>query len=360
MKANSNMTHTADPVVVFDGHNDTLLRLELASARSKAPSFFDGEGSGHIDFKKARKGHLSGGLFAMFTPSRVQDNDVPAFNGVDPRRFQSVDQPTALDFTMRLFARAKRLARESEDAIRVCLTAHDIEEALRHDKMAMVHHIEGAEAIDLKFDALETFYAAGLRSLGPVWSRPNAFGNGAPMKLVREPEPGGSLTDAGVELVKACNDLKIMIDLSHLTIAGFWDVAHHSDSPLVASHSNAWRLSPSARNLTDEQLHAIRERNGFVGVNFNVGFLRNDCRSDRNTAMSHLVRQFDYLVEQMGEDCVGIGSDFDGAITPNCMANAGYMQDLVQAFRHHGFGESLIGKICHKNWIRVLRQTWGE
>lgn len=354
------MKHEQEPVAIFDGHNDTLLRLEIGAARNRSPSFFDDGGSGQIDMPKARRGNFRGGLFAMFTPSRIQDNDIPVFSGPDPARFRSIDQPPALEFTMRLFARARRLVRQSAGEIRVCLTADDIESAISDGKIAMVHHVEGAEAIDLKFDALEVLHAAGLRSLGPVWSRPNAFGSGAPMGPVREPEDGSGLTDAGIKLIKTCNAMKIMVDLSHLTIAGFDDVAKHSDSPLVASHSNAWRLSPSARNLTDRQLHAIRERNGFVGVNFNVGFLRSDCRPDRNTSMATVMRHFDYLVEQVGEDCVGFGSDFDGAITPNCIAHAGYLQDLVKAMRQHNFGEELIAKICHKNWIRVLRATWGD
>src|SRR5919202_1128991 len=127
-----------------------------------------------------------------------------------------------------------------------------------------------------ELDALEVFYQAGLRSLGPVWSRPTAFGHGVPFAFPRSPDTGAGLTDAGKELVRACNRLGIMIDLSHLNEQGFWDVAGLSDAPLVATHSNAHALCPSTRNLTDEQLGAIAGSGGLVGVNFAVSFLRED------------------------------------------------------------------------------------
>ena len=124
--------------------------------------------------------------------------------------------------------------------------------------LAAVLHIEGAEAIDPELDALEVLHAAGLRSLGPVWSRPNLFGHGVPFRFPSSPDTGPGLTDAGKALVRACNELRLMLDLSHLNEAGFWDVAALSQAPLVASHSNAHALCPCSRNLTDKQLDAIR------------------------------------------------------------------------------------------------------
>ena len=122
--------------------------------------------------------------------------------------------------------------------------------------------MEGCEAIDADLAALETFYAAGLRSLGPVWSRNNIFGHGVPFAYPMDPDTGPGLTEAGKRLVKACNRLGIMIDLSHITEKGFWDVAKLSDQPLVASHSNVHAITPVARNLTDRQLDAMRESQG--------------------------------------------------------------------------------------------------
>jgi len=132
--------------------------------------------------------------------------------------------------------------------------------------LAPVLHIEGAEAIDPNFEFLDVLYEAGLRSLGPVWSRPNAFGHGVPFRCPSSPDTGPGLTDLGKELIGACNRLGILIDLSHLNERGFWDVAAISNAPLVATHSNAHALSPHSRNLIDSQLAAIRETGGIVGV----------------------------------------------------------------------------------------------
>src|SRR5439155_17471941 len=149
--------------------------------------------------------------------------------------------------------------------------------------LAAIMHIEGAEAIDPDLDSLEVFYQAGLRSLGPVWSRPNAFGEGVPFRFPGSPDTGPGLTPKGRELVRACNRLGILIDLSHLNEQGFWDVARLSAAPLVATHSCAHALCASSRNLTDKQLDAIKESDGMVGLNFAVCFLREDGANDADT-----------------------------------------------------------------------------
>jgi membrane dipeptidase len=221
-------------------------------------------------------------------------------------------------------------------------------------------HVEGAEAIDPEFYALESFHATGLRSLGFVWSRPNIFGEGVPFRFPHSPDTGPGLTDAGRELVRACNQLRIMIDLSHLNEKGFWDVATISDKPLVASHSNAHAVAPATRNLTDRQLDAIRDSDGMVGVNFAVYFLRPDGAGEADTPLEVVVRQFDYLVERVGIDRVGFGSDFDGALIPSGIGDASGLPRLVEALRAAGYDEPSLRKLTHENWIRVLRATWSE
>jgi membrane dipeptidase len=220
-------------------------------------------------------------------------------------------------------------------------------------------HVEGAEAIDREFYALEAFYHTGLRSLGPVWSRPNAYGHGVPFKYPHSPDTGPGLSDAGRDLIRACNRLKIMIDLSHLNERGFWDVAQISDAPLVATHSNAHAIAPATRNLTDRQLDAIRDSDGMVGVNFAVYFLRDDGTHDSNTPLDAIVRHVSYLAERVGIERVGFGSDFDGAAVPQELGDVTGLPRLVDALRHVGFDEPAIRKVTHENWIRVLRKTWG-
>jgi membrane dipeptidase len=225
---------------------------------------------------------------------------------------------------------------------------------------AAVLHIEGCEPIDADLAALETFHAAGVRSLGPVWSRPNIFGHGVPFAYPMGPDTGPGLTDAGFELVRACNRLGILVDLAHLTERGFWDVARTTDQPLLASHSNAYALSPVARNLTDRQLDAIAESCGLVGLNFATTMLRPDGREDARTPVSALAQHVRYLVDRIGVECVAIGSDFDGATIPDGIRDASGLQALVITLAASGFSADDLARICRENWLRVLGRAWHE
>jgi membrane dipeptidase len=343
----------SDPVPVFDGHNDTLLRLELA-ARSGTPCDFAGGAEGlHIDLPRARQGGFAGGLFAMFTPSRVMRAQ-EQFDAADPANFAPVPQEAALSFTLSLFARLRRLARDLPDDLAICPDAGSARAAMQSGRVAMVPHVEGAECIDTDLNALELLHAAGLRSLGLVWSRPNAFGDGAPMEAQETVEPGAGLTDSGRALVRECERLGIMVDLSHLTEAGFWDVAKIATKPLVATHSNAHALCPSARNLTDRQLAAIAESGGVVGLNFHAGFLRPDCRDDPDTPLIVMLQHLDHLLEVLGENGVALGSDYDGCKVPAEIADVAGLPNLVAAMRQAGYGEPLIRRICRDNWLDAL------
>jgi membrane dipeptidase len=218
--------------------------------------------------------------------------------------------------------------------------------------------MEGAEAIAPDLSNLEHWYARGLRSIGPVWSRANAFASGVPFRFPSTPDIGPGLTDAGRALVSACNRLGILVDLSHLNEAGFWDVAALSSAPLVATHSNAHALCPASRNLTDAQLDAIRDSGGLVGVNFAVTFLREDGIQVPDTPLSEIVRHVLYLAERMGIDHVALGSDFDGAVVPLELGGAAGLPKLVDALRAAGFDDAAVAKITHENWLRILRATW--
>jgi membrane dipeptidase len=207
---------------------------------------------------------------------------------------------------------------------------------------------------------LEETYERGLRSLGLVWSRPNAYAHGVPFKFPSSPDTGPGLTEAGKSLVRECNRLGVLVDLSHLNERGFWDVARTTEAPLVATHSNAHALCPASRNLTDEQLDAIRDSDGMVGVNFAVAFLREDGGESEDTPLETVIRHVDYLVERVGIDRVGFGSDFDGAKVPKDIGDVSGLPNLLTALHDAGYNEVELRKLAHENWIRVLRATWGE
>lgn len=344
--------------LVFDGHNDTLLSLEMRAGTEKARDFFEEASYDHIDLPRARKGGFGGGLFAMFTPSRIskhEDEEGKDFSA--PENFMQIEQPTALNFTMRLVERAYDIEARSGGAVRICRSTQDIRSAMDDSALAMMLHVEGAECIDKDFEALEILYKHGLRSIGPVWSRETIFGYGVPMEFERTPDIGPGLTDTGKELVRQCNQRGIQLDVSHLNEKGFWDLAAITDKPIVASHSNVHKLCPMTRNLTDKQLDAIGESNGLVGINFAVFFLRPDGKMDPDMPLDVILRHADYLINKLGEDGVALGSDYDGCLVANHIKDVTGLPNLIEAFRKADFGEELIAKIAHKNWLGVLERA---
>lgn len=345
--------------LIFDGHNDVLLKLYRAGGVPAAAGFMTGL-DGALDGPAAKEGGFGGGFFAVYVPSPV-DLDAKMEEMTKPEYQLSLPDPIAWRDAIPVVMSQVAVLFELErlGGVKICRSVADIRAALASGIMAAIFHIEGAEGIDADLNTLEVLYQAGLRSLGPVWSRPTIFGEGVPFRFPSSPDTGAGLTDAGVRLVKRCNQLRIMLDLSHITEAGFWDVARHSDAPLVATHSNAHAISAQSRNLTDKQLHAIRERDGMVGLNFAVAFLRSDGRMLADVPMSQMLRHLDHLIEHLGEDRVGLGSDYDGAVVPEEVTRVSGLPALRAAMEQHGYGTALIAKLCHGNWLRVLEKTWG-
>jgi membrane dipeptidase len=340
------------PLPVFDGHNDVLLRLRRSGAANPARSFLEGESTGHIDLPRARAGGLAGGLCAIYVPSPSMEKDA---NG----DFQTPAQPQALNETMAMTRILFDIEAKSAGALKVCRTASEIRQSIDAGTFAAVLHIEGAEAIAGDLDALYVLHQAGLRTLGPVWSRPNIFAYGVPFRFQSSPDIGPGLTEAGKDLIRACNALKIMVDLSHMSEQGFWDIAKLSTAPLVASHSNVHALCPHSRNLTDRQLDAIRDTGGLVGINFGVLFLRDDGVKDPDTSLDLLVRHIAYIADRIGIDHVALGSDFDGTTIPATLKDAAGLPRLVDALRAGGFDHQSLSKVTHTNWIDVLERSWG-
>lgn len=347
----------------IDGHNDFLLRLLRAPERREALWLSDGQ-EGHLDLPRMQKAGFAGGFFAIYIPSPEEPGapdyqammDSPPYDLPLPDLISAAEaQPTALAMAAHLMW----MERASKGALKICRTAADLRACMEAGTIAAIMHIEGAEAIGLDLDALYAFHAMGLRSLGPVWSRPTVFGHGVPFRFPGDPDTGPGLTDAGKRLIKACNELKIMIDLSHLNEKGFDDVARLSDAPLVATHSNAHAVTPSTRNLTDRQLAMIAESGGMVGLNYATVFLRDDGRKATDCGWDPIMRHLDHLVEKLGEDHVGFGSDFDGAELPDVIGDVTGVQALIGQMRERQYGEALIEKIARNNWVSLLERTWG-
>jgi membrane dipeptidase len=329
---------------VFDGHNDMLYQL-WTRGDQKGQLFLSSEPSNplSITHHKAQNGGLAGGLFAIF---------VPANKNVEGTR--NLSQPEAFQYTLDMLAIADYLNDAHGHSFRICRNKSDIIKAEREGAIAAVLHIEGAEAIGADLTEIEQLSSRGIRSIGPLWSRPNIFGQGVPFTYPGSPDQGSGLTANGKALVKECDAAGIMLDVSHLNEAGFWDIAKISNQPIIASHSNAHSLCPSPRNLTDRQLDAIAERGGLVGVCFATAYLREDGARDRDTSLDLILRQFDYLISRVGEDNVAFGSDFDGAVLPASLSDAAALPTLITAMQAYGFGAPLIAKLCWDNWLNKL------
>jgi membrane dipeptidase len=332
-------------VRVFDGHNDSISRLWKAGAFA---GFLTGDGAGHIDVPRAQRGGFAGGCFAVFPCSPDEASyDSGAY-------FAAVDQRRALTEALAQVALLGRLERGSGGALRVARGVGDLD----GEAIAIVLHLEGAEPFGAELDELEVLYAAGMRSLGLVWSRPNAFATGVPFGFPGSPDQGPGLTDAGRALVRACGELRILLDLSHLNARGFWDVASLSEAPLVASHCGAHALCPSPRNLSDDQLRAIGASGGLVGINFHVGFLRADGADDADTPLAAIAEHAAHVASVAGIDAVALGSDFDGATMPAELGDVAGLPRVLEALRAAGFDDGEVERIAWRNWHRVVEATW--
>ncbi len=352
-----------EKIPIFDGHNDTLLNLHRPK-RGEGRSLFERSDLGHIDLPRAREGGFGGGFFACYVPNPEDDGwtEESALtiteNGYEVADAPAVDPAYAREHADELVSLLFEIEAEADGALRVVRTADEVERCLESGVLAAILHFEGAENLGPDPGALEDLYGVGLRSLGLVWSRPNAYASGVPFRFPASPDTGPGLTEAGRELVRECNRLGVLIDLSHINERGFWDVAKLSEAPLVATHSNAHALCPTTRNLTDRQLDAIRESDGMVGVNFAVAFLREDGADEGDTPLDVVVGHVDYLVERVGIDRVGFGSDFDGAKVPVEIGDVSGLPKLLAVLRKRGYNEAALKKLAHENWLRVLGATW--
>ncbi len=351
----------SDPIPFFDGHNDFLLRL-MMSPDPREDTWLGTEHKGHLDLARMQQAGFAGGLFAIFVPP-VSSGPPPDFKAMmanppydipmPPLMTHDVAQSTALTMAGLMHW----MERTAPAAFKVCRSADDIRTAIAKGTIAGVMHMEGAEAIGPDLDALYLFHDMGLRSLGPVWSRPTIFGHGVPMAFPGTPDIGPGLTETGKDLVRLCNELGILIDLSHMNEAGFNDVAAVSTAPLVATHSNAFAHSASPRNLTDRQLHQIRDTGGLVGLNFATFYLHPDGSPSPEMGWDTMIRHMDHLIEHLGEDHVGLGSDFDGCIIPNLIGDVTGVQPLLQAFADHGYDDALLSKLASANWLACLDRS---
>ena len=315
--------------IVFDGHCDTLLRavegkLKLGERSSE----------GHLDLPRLREGGVTAQVFAIF----VEDRYLPA---------------GAAKQTSRVLDAFYRELEVNADALVLATKAGDVEEAKAAGKAAAVIGFEGAEALEGDLALLRMFYRLGLRLLTVTWSRRNQAGDG-----VFEARTGGGLTSFGLRLVTECNNLGIILDISHLAPAGVRDVLEASSAPVIASHSNAHALCPNPRNLTDEQLVAVAAKGGVVGATFVPAFI---AEERTEASLEKLLDHIDHMVKVAGIDHVGLGSDFDGFPPPPPVGleDVTCLSGITAGLIGRGCSEEDVRKILGLNFLRVFRQVAG-
>lgn len=306
--------------LVIDGHADTLDRVlnEGTPLTQSAPDL-------HIDLPRLQEAGINAQVFSLWTPPEYQGE-------------------RALHRALKLIATCLDMQRDCPHLRQITSVAD-----LDARRPGFLFSFEGADPLVDDLSLLEVFYRLGVRMIGLTWNGRNAFADG----LRVGPRPSG-LTELGRELVQRMQELGIVLDLAHIAEPGFWDALECSQGPVVATHANAHALHAHARNLRDDQLKAIAERGGLVGITFVPGFL-----SKEPADLAHVFAHLDYMVRLIGEDHVALGSDFDGITTPPTrLGHVGCLPNLTAEMLSHGYPVERIEKILGGNWARVFGAVW--
>lgn len=318
--------------VVIDAHCDTL---QLIADQEYV--FGERHEAHHLDLPRMREGGITAQIFAVYV------GPVYLPGQATNRALQLMD---AFHQTLEAYP----------DDLRLVTQADDILAAKREDKVGMILGLEGAEALAGDLRVLRMMHKLGLRNLGLTWNFRNQAADG-----VGEERTGGGLTRFGVSLVEEMNRLGIVIDIAHLSPASVADVLAVSQAPIIASHANARALNDNdyRRNLTDAQLEKIAENGGVVGITFVPAFL--DADPDM-ASLSSVADHMEHMMKVMGEDHVGLGSDFDGFRVydrPIGLEDASKMPAITTELLRRGHSEATVQKILGGNFLRVFREVMG-
>lgn len=311
---------------VVDSHCDTL--IEVAGGRR---SLGTQTAEGHVDLPRLAAGGVDVQFFACFIE--------PEFK---PDR--------ALKRTVQLIDCFYRELDANQDQLGLATTAGEIATLNAAGRIAAILSVEGGEALEGELGTLRILYRLGVRSLTLTWSQRNDLGDG-----VNESRTGGGLTTFGLEVVAEMNSLGMIVDVSHLSERGFWDVVEASRAPFIASHSNAYAVCPHRRNLNDDQLRALAKLNGVVGLTFVPAFI-----DPARPTLDRLLDHADYIAGLIGPDHLGLGSDFDGIDTPPAgLEDVGRMPGITAGLAGRGWKEADIRKVLGENYLRLFRQVFG-
>jgi len=320
--ARARALHARYPVI--DGHADSIGTVLDCKRRLVTRSDL-----GHLDWPRAREAGLACTVQALFPD--------PVYAPVAPKRVGEM-----LDALLNEI--------REDPGVRLALSAREIREAHAKGELAVLVNIEGAEGIQGSLGLLRNYYRLGVRMMGLVWNHRNEVASG-----VAEEGYRGGLTPFGREVVREMNRLGMLIDLSHITPPGFFDVLEVSQQPVLFTHGNCRALYDHRRNLTDEQIKALAAHGGVFGISF-VGLFMGAASASLETVADHI----DHVCQLLGNaDHVAIGSDFDGADIAVGLEDVTSLPELTAALLRRGYGEGDLAKILGGNYLRVFEQVLG-
>ncbi len=326
---------------VIDLHCDTLYELNIARRNGIAKEF--GKNDLHIDLEKLRKGNYLLQCFAIYVNIKKTINP-------------SVEALEEIDIFYQIMnAYSNQIGQ-----------VKDYSDILNNEKMGKISGMltmeDGGSCLGNK-SLLRMFYELGVRMMTITWNYenelgfPNVFEEHKEWGNLFTPNTSTGLKQRGIEFLEEMERIHMIVDVSHLSDAGFFDVAKHTKRPFIASHSNARTLSPHVRNLTDEMLRIIGNRGGLIGINYNDAFLDNKkSEEDFRSTVKLIVDHISYIKNVAGIEAISLGSDFDGISCELELKNASYMPILVGELEKRGFHEGEIEQVFYKNALKVFKE----
>ena len=304
-------------IPLFDAHCDTLLALEFA----KLPAGSLGKNKMHVDLERLGGYAPAAQFFAIFGMEQMMGGD-------------SVFE--------RLYSRFISEVNVNSERMQFCKCAADAEKAAEANKLAAFLSVEGAFILD-EGERLEEAYEKGVRMLTLTWNNANGISG----TNTEDTELG--LTQKGKELVRRCQSMGVIVDLSHISERGFWDTVEIAEKPVIASHSNAAAVHKHSRNLSDEQLRALRDVGGVTGLNLYAQFLGGDSMDD-------CLRHIEHILDVGGESVLALGGDLDGCDRlPAGITGVDGWANIYSALADRGYSKTLLDDIFYNNLMRVVR-----
>lgn len=259
------------------------------------------------------------------------------------------NQAYALKRALQIIDKIYEEAYLNKHVMMICRNYNDIKHAARNNLIAAIISIEGGEALQGDISVLRCLYRLGVRSICLTWNNRNEIADG-----VADDITCGGLTRFGRKVVKEMNSLGMLIDVSHIAEKGFWDVIETTQSPIIASHSNARKICNHQRNLTDEQILAIKKNGGVIGINLYPYFLNNSEKA----SLADVIKHIEHISSLAGCDHVGIGADFDGIdITPSDITGVQDIPLIINELLKLNYSQESVKKIAGGNFIRVIKQV---